>query len=126
MASKYESEARMAHRLLKKYGANFTLRRVSSGGFNPSKGVPDDGSETTATLRAVIKPAPKDPNQSFEANTLIQENHRLMIVARIGLALEPQAKDEVYAEGHWWTVLGCTRLAPDGEEAIIYRVPLKR
>lgn len=122
----YDGSAATAERLIKRFGAQSTLTRITPGtgpAFDP--GAP---TELVIPIRCVILPASAGTKGDYDdllaAGTLTLEHlRRILIAPRFNgadLGTDPRATDVVVVGGRKYALLGCTPLNPAGV-AVLYK-----
>jgi hypothetical protein len=83
---------KVASKLMAKFGGVATIRRVTTGAYNPTTGTVTETTTDTA-VRGVLE----DVNLR-EANDLIQANDKRLLIAAADLASAPTTADRVIIE----------------------------
>jgi len=121
--------------VITEFGQSMTLRHypdVPADGttqqYDTSDGSVDVGAPDDYTVQGVVEQATQGKITSFGdklGSGLDLEKIRFVTIAASGLAIVPQPQDELYFEGHWWTIKGVSDVNPAGT-AVIYGVGVVR
>lgn len=128
----YASIAQDALAAIKDAGRQVTVRRITKT-TDPVTGVVSNTVTLTGTLDVVVLPAKKANalagfTAGFDnayAEALRAGKVRALLGAASSAPFEPVAGDETEFDGHKWTILGNTPLAPAGT-ALIYKMEVSR
>lgn len=117
----YDRAAATALRLLTKYGQTVTLRRITTGDYDPSTG---SASQTTTDYTASAAKFDFDFRMSgmtFVPGTLIQSGDKQIFMSAHSLGITPAPGDQVIIGVDTWPVMGVKELKP-ADTAVLYEI----
>jgi hypothetical protein len=107
-----------ASKLMAKFGGTATIRRVTTGTYNPATGTVSEATSDTA-VRGVLQ----DVNLR-EVNDLIRATDKRLLIAAADLAAPPTTADEVIITGATYQVIRVDTIEQDNT-AITYELILR-
>jgi len=107
-----------ASKLMAKFGGTATIRRVTTGTYNPATGTVSESASDTA-VRGVLQ----DVNLR-EVNDLIRATDKRLLIAAADLAAAPTTADEVIITGATYQVIRVDTIEQDNT-AITYELILR-
>ena len=107
-----------ASKLMAKFGGTATIRRVTTGAYNPTTGTISQASSDIA-VRGVLQ----DVNLR-EVNDLIQATDKRLLIAAADLTAPPTTADEVLISGTTYQVIRVDTIEQDNT-AITYELILR-
>jgi hypothetical protein len=126
----YEQRAASALRLIKKYGMNMVLRRVTKGTYHPSAGSTDASTVVDCAAKGIVE---EYKVQDIDG-TIIKNGDKSVILAASGLAFRPDTNDflligativnGVTVGGEPWKIFVNKTTAPGGID-IIHNIQLR-
>lgn len=108
----------IATKLMAKFGGSVTIRRVTTGVYNPTTGTSSEFI-TDAMLRGVLQ----DVNLR-EVNDLIQAGDKRLLIAAADIVFTPTTADRVIIEGRTLQVIQVQTIEQDNT-AITYELILR-
>ena len=112
----YHQTAATATRLLERFGAAATLKRVTTGTYNPSTGATTDTTTSLATTAAVFAYP-----QSYIDGTLIRQGDQQAFCAP---AVQPVQGDRLTWQGRDYEVVAVKPVSPAGVP-VLYEAQLR-
>jgi hypothetical protein len=107
-----------ASKLITKFGGSITIRRVTTGAYNPTT-----GTATPSVAETVIKGVLEDVTQS-EVNDLIRSSDKKLTIAAADLIFEPAVSDQVTVSGRILQCIRVNRIEQDNT-AIVFEMFLR-
>jgi hypothetical protein len=107
-----------ASKLITKLGGSITIRRVTTGAYNPTT-----GTATPSVTSSVIKGVLEDVTQS-EVNDLIRSSDKKLTIAAADLTFEPAVSDQVTVSGQILQCIRVNRIEQDNT-AIVFEMFLR-
>jgi hypothetical protein len=107
-----------ASKLMAKFGGTATIRRVTTGTYNPATGTVSESTSDTA-VRGVLQ----DVNLR-EVNDLIRATDKRLLIAAADLSAPPTTADEVIITGSTYQVIRVDTIEQDNT-AITYELILR-
>ena len=107
-----------ASKLMAKFGGTATIRRVTTGTYNPATGTVSEATSDTA-VRGVLQ----DVNLR-EVNDLIRATDKRLLIAAADLSATPTTADEVIITGATYQVIRVDTIEQDNT-AITYELILR-
>ena len=107
-----------ASKLMAKFGGTATIRRVTTGTYNPTTGTVSEATSDTA-VRGVLQ----DVNLR-EVNDLIRATDKRLLIAAADLSAPPTTTDEVIITGATYQVIRVDTIEQDNT-AITYELILR-
>lgn len=114
--AKYQGAIDLAASLLTSKGADITITRRVSGGFDPVT-----QTESITTTDHVFKGVVLPPSKSaeFEVGSLVGKRAIQLNLAQKGQSIRPEPGDTVAWQGFAWTIFWATTYDPAGDGAIL-------
>ena len=107
-----------ARKLITKFGGSITIRRVTTGAYNPTT-----GTATPTTSDTTIKGVLEDVQQR-EVNDLVKGSDKKLTIAAADLSFEPAVSDQVSVSGRIFQCIQVNRIEQDNT-AIVFEMYLR-
>lgn len=108
---------KVASKLMLKFGGEITIRRITTGIYDPTTGTASVSASET-TVRGVLE----DVN-AREANELVKVNDKKLTIAAADLSFEPSVSDQVSIGGQVMQVIQIKKIEQDNT-AIVFEIYL--
>ena len=107
-----------ASKLMSKFGGDVTLRRVTTGAYDPNTGTATP-STTTSTVKGVLENV-----LEREANDLIKGTDKKLTIAAADVSFEPAVSDQVTVSGRIMQIVQVNKIEQDNT-AIAFEIFLR-
>jgi len=107
-----------ASKLMSKFGGSVTIRRVTTGGYNPTTGTATPSISDT-TVKGVLEDV-----QQREVNDLIRSSDKKLTIAAADLSFEPAVSDQISVSGRVFQCIQVNRIEQDNT-AIVFEIYLR-
>jgi len=107
-----------ASKLMAKFGGEVTIRRITTGGYNPTTGTAKPTASETI-VRGVLEAVTER-----ELNDLIKSTDKKLTVAAVDLAAEPSVADQVTISGRIMQTVQVNKIEQDNQ-AIVFEIFLR-
>lgn len=107
-----------ASKLMAKFGGEVTIRRVTTGAYNPTTGTATPTASETV-VRGVLEAVTER-----ELNDLIKSTDKKLTVAAVDLAAEPSVADQVTISGRIMQTVQVNKIEQDNQ-AIVFEIFLR-
>ena len=109
---------KIASKLMAKFGGEVTIRRMTTGIYNPTTGTAS-GTVSSTTVRGVLENV-----SEREVNDLIKGTDRKLTIAAADLSFEPTVADQVTVGGRILQTVEVRRIEQDNT-AIVFEIFLR-
>jgi hypothetical protein len=109
---------KVASKLMSRFGGSATIRRVTTGAYNPATGTASEAI-TDAMVRGVLEDV-----SLREVNDLIQANDKRLLIAAADIVFPPTTSEEVIIENITYQVVQVNTIEQDNT-AITYELILR-
>jgi hypothetical protein len=109
---------KVASKLMSRFGGSATIRRVTTGAYNPATGTASEAI-TDAMVRGVLEDV-----SLREVNDLIQANDKRLLIAAADIVFAPTTAEEVIIENITYQVVQVNTIEQDNT-AITYELILR-
>lgn len=107
-----------ASKLMSKFGGSVTIRRVTTGAYNPTT-----GTATPSTSDTTVKGVLEDVQQR-EVNDLIRSSDKKLTIAAADLSFEPAVSDQISVSGRVFQCIQVNRIEQENT-AIVFEMYLR-
>lgn len=107
-----------ASKLMSKFGGSVTIRRVTTGAYNPTT-----GTATPSTSDTTVKGVLEDVQQR-EVNDLIRSSDKKLTIAAADLSFEPGVSDQISVSGRVFQCIQVNRIEQENT-AIVFEMYLR-
>lgn len=101
-----------ASKLMAKFGGEVTIRRITTGAYNPTTGTATPTASETV-VRGVLEAV-----SERELNDLIKSTDKKLTVAAVDLAAEPSVSDQVTISNRILQVVQVNKIEQDNEPIV--------
>lgn len=120
----YTDLAAVADELLAEFGQSLTIRRRTSGAYDPATGSATVTTADQSGVGAVFDFGLHQSGQYFQPGTMIQAGDKQLLLSPVGITA-PANGDQAIIGGVTWAIQSVKTTAPAGE-AVIHECLLRR
>jgi len=115
----YSKMAATALKLLTKFGASVTLKRVAGETFDPISGVTVAGTDSSVATTGVLRTYP----DKVIDGTRIMSGDRELVLSNEQV---PQLSDYAVINSEQWSIVTIRTVKPDSSTAVVYFVQVRK